>query len=297
VLIVVAMISVVSGAVVAQQNAPAGPLELTPEERAIRNNAEMFVRAFNQGEAKQVAALFTSDSQMSHNGELIAVGREAIEEAYTQFFQQHPGIKISVTVESIRLLGPNLAIEKGTSQVESGGDESTLDAYTLVHVKRDGQWLTATADVDQQPAVPPMDWKKELGFLEGKWVAEAKGWRVVTTVEWVAGGNFMKRSFEVQNEGKTENSGIQVIGWDPIEGAVTSWTFGSDGGHGRGWWTRDGDNWIVHSEGTTAAGERLQATNMITMLGDDLFRWQSTDRSIGGFALDDTDSIRVQRVK
>jgi uncharacterized protein (TIGR02246 family) len=280
----------------AQEKKKDRPEKPSPEQLSIQKNAEAFVEAFNKADPKAVAALYTANGQMSVDGETIAEGRAAVEKAYADFFEGNPKTTISVTIDSIKVMGPNLVIEKGTSQLTSN-DEPVVDAYTLVHVKQDGKWLTATADVRQRLAAPEFDWKQELGFLAGKWIAEEKDWSVETSFEWVAGGNFLKRSFEVTNGDKVESSGVQVIGWDPIEGAVTSWVFGSDGGHGRGWWTRDGDHWVIQSEGTTAGGEILQATNVMTLLGDDEFRWQSTDRSLNGVTLEDTQSVRVRRVK
>lgn len=280
----------------AQETKQTKPTKRSPEQQAIQKNAEAFVEAFNKADAKAVAALYTANGQMSVDGETIAEGRAAVEKAYADFFKDNPKTTISVTIDSIKVMGPNLVIEKGFSQLTSS-DEPVLDAYTLVHVKQDGTWLTATADVRQRPAAPADDWKHELGFLSGKWIAEEKDWRVQTSFEWVAGGNFLKRTFEVTNGDKVESSGVQVIGWGPMEGAVTSWIFGSDGGHGRGWWTRDGEQWVIQSEGTTAGGEILRATNVMTLLGNNEFRWQSTKRSLNDVALDDTQSIRVRRVK
>ena len=280
----------------AQENKKAEPQKPSPEQQAIQKNAEAFVEAFNKADAKGIAALFTANGQMSVDGETMAEGRVAIEKAYVDFFKENPQTTISVTIDSIKVLGPNLAIEKGTSQLTSS-DEPVLDSYTLVHTQQDGKWLTATADVRQQTVVPEFDWKKELGFLVGKWIAEEKDWQVETSFEWVAGGNFLKRSFQVTNAGQVESTGVQVIGWDPLEGSVTSWVFGSDGGHGRGWWTRDDDHWVIDLQSTTASGEILQATNVMTLLGEDQFRWQSTNRSLNGAPLEDTPSVRVRRLK
>ena len=79
VLVLMALMSFCSGAIVAAQDTPPRLTPLTPQELAIRKNAELFVNAFNKRDAKEVALLFTADSQMSHNGELIAEGREAID--------------------------------------------------------------------------------------------------------------------------------------------------------------------------------------------------------------------------
>ena len=138
--------------------------KLSPEQTAIRNNAQAFVDAFNVADARAVASLFAPDGQMSVDGETIAEGRKAIEEAYAGFFKENPQVRISVTIDSIRLLGPNLAIEKGTSQSTSE-EVPVVDGYTMVHVRRGGEWLTATAEVIQRPVVPQFNWKTELGFL------------------------------------------------------------------------------------------------------------------------------------
>lgn len=267
----------------------------SPEELAVRKNAEAFVKAFNKADAKSVAALFAPTGQMSVDGEPVAVGREEIETTYTKFFKENPGKKIRVTIDSIRVVGPNLAVERGTSQVTSE-DSDVLDVYTVVHVRKDGQWFTATADVKQEPIAWEYDWKEELGVLVGNWVATKEDWRVESTIEWVANDAFLRRNFKVINAGKVESSGVQVIGWDAREGTITSWDFGADGGHARGWWTRDGEQWVIESEGTTPYGELVQATNVITLLGKDAFRWQSTKRSVENVPLDDTDSILVRRV-
>lgn len=276
------------------QNSMAAQPKLSVEEQAIHTNAKAFVEAFNKADAKAVAALFADNGQMSVDGVAIAEGRTDVEKAYASFFGENPETTISVTIDSIKLLGPNLAIEKGTSEITSS-KLPVVDAYTLVHVRQNGKWLIVTANIIQRSITPQFDWKEELGFLVGQWIAEKEDWQVKTSIVWVANGNFLKRSFEVTSGGKVESSGIQVIGWDPIERSVTSWNFGSEGGHGRGWWSRDGDNWVINSEGTTLGGEIIRATNVFTILGEDVFRWQSTGRSIDGVALEDTESIRVRR--
>ena len=283
------------GCCFAQDASP--PAELSPDQQAIRKNAEAFVAAFDKGDAKSVAALWTENGEMSLDGEAVAVGREQVAEKYAEYFEENAGAKIEVNIESIRVLGPSLAIERGRSEVINDEDDFVADAYRLVHVKQDGKWLIATADVQQEIVEPPFDWKAELGFLVGKWKAEEGDWVVTTEIEWVPGGHFLKRTFSIKEDNAEQRTGVQLIGWDAREQAITSWTFGTDGGHGRGWWSRDDNQWLVETEGTTADGEIVTATNVLTFLDEDHFRWQSTGRSIEGAPLPDTDSVRVSRVK
>ena len=283
------------GCGLAQDASP--PAKLSPDQQAIRKNAEAFVAAFDQGDAKSVAALWTENGELSLDGEAVAVGREQVAEKYAEYFEENAGAKIEVNIESIRVLGPSLAIERGRSEVINDEDDIVADAYRLVHVKQDGKWLIATADVQQEIVEPPFDWKAELGFLVGKWKAEEGDWVVTTEIEWVPGGHFLKRTFSIKEGADEQRTGVQLIGWDAREQAITSWTFGTDGGHGRGWWSRDDNQWLVETEGTTADGEIVTATNVLTFLDEDNFRWQSTGRSIEGAPLPDTDSVRVSRVK
>lgn len=269
---------------------------LSADEQAVVKTAEAFVEAFNQGDAKSVAALWAEDGEMSVDRDNMATGRAQVEKAYADFFTENSGVQISVHIESMRRLGRNMIVEKGMSEVMNDDSDEFVDTYTLVHVKNGENWFIATADVQQQ-VVDHFDWKSALAFLEGKWKAEDGKWRVETEFEWVSEGSFLKRTFAVYDGEQKQSSGVQVIGWDPLEESVTSWTFGSDGGHGRGWWVLDDDQWEVTAEGVTAGGDVLTATNVFTIVNDDTFRWQSTDRSIDGYALEPTDPVRISRVK
>ena len=269
---------------------------LSADEQTVRQHAEAFVAAFNQADAEAVAALWAEDGEMSVDGETRSTGRREVEQAYSEFFAANPGVQISVHINSVRRLGPNMMIEKGVSEIMNDEADHIVDAYTLVHVRRDNQWLIATADV-QQEVVDAPDWRADLAMLEGKWQASEGAWRLETEYEWVANDNFLKRTFTVIADDQVERTGVQVIGWDPMEQTITSWMFSADGGHGRAWWIRDGNQWEITAEGVTPEGEQVTATNLITILSDDSFRWQSTNRSIGGYALDNTESIRVTRVK
>ncbi|TWT81367.1 hypothetical protein CA13_28190 [Planctomycetes bacterium CA13] len=279
----------------AQDNSP--PPKLSADQQAIRKNAEAFVAAFDKGDAKAVASFWAKKGEMSLDGEPVAVGREQVAASYADYFKDNEGAKIEVNIESIRVLGPNLAIERGSSEVLNDADDSVIDAYRLIYAKEDGKWLIASADIQQEVIQPPFDWKEELGFLVGKWTTKDGDWSANTEFEWALGGNFLKRTFTIKDGDEEDRTGIQLIGWDASEQLITSWTFGVDGGHGRARWFRDGDQWIVESDGVSPNGEIVLAHNIITPLDDDAFRWQSTGRSIAGVALEDTETVRVSRVK
>jgi uncharacterized protein (TIGR02246 family) len=106
--------SVLSQSEPAKQAAPA--VDRSADEAVIRANIEQFVKAYNTGNAKAVAALFTADGQVEDKDGDIAEGREAIEQTFAGLFADSPQKRIEVSVESIRFIGADLAVETGTSK-------------------------------------------------------------------------------------------------------------------------------------------------------------------------------------
>ena len=110
------------------------PQEDSPELAAIRAEAEVFRKAFQSGDAKAIASLWTEDGEyIDPSGERLA-GRAAIEKGYTDFFAAHPGTEMKITIDSLRLVGPNTAIEDGRVALqpapEDGAGASTTRQST-----------------------------------------------------------------------------------------------------------------------------------------------------------------------
>ena len=61
--------------------------ELSPAQEAIKETAEAFVAAFNKGDAKAVATLWSEDGEMSVDGQNTATGRAEIEGASPRGFR------------------------------------------------------------------------------------------------------------------------------------------------------------------------------------------------------------------
>ena len=86
--------------------------KLSPDQQAIRKNAEAFVAAFDKADPDSVAALWAENGEMSLDGDTIAVGREQVAAQYAEYFRENPGAKIEVHIDTIRVLGPALAVER-----------------------------------------------------------------------------------------------------------------------------------------------------------------------------------------
>ena len=89
------------------------------DEQALRALVAEFTRAFNAGEVKAVAALFSSDARMVTLTGRTINGRAAIEQLFALSFEEYPGQTIEVKTENLRFLGSDSAIEEGTATITS----------------------------------------------------------------------------------------------------------------------------------------------------------------------------------
>ena len=225
------------------------------------------------------------------------VGRDEIAKHFDYMFAGAEDAKLTVEIDSVEFVSPNVAIERGTARVEYGEGEPEDTIYSAVHVKRDGQWMLDRVSEEEVPQPPPSHYEelKELEFLVGSWVDSDDQATIQTDCEWTKNRNFLTRSFAVIIGDQVDMSGMQVIGWDPAAKKIRSWVFDSDGGFGEGTWTRKGDRWFIQSTGTLADGSRTSAVNILTYIDDDTLTWQSINREVDGEMLPNVAEVQVVR--
>jgi uncharacterized protein (TIGR02246 family) len=266
------------------------------DEKAIRSLAESFVKAYNAKDAKALAALFVANGEIVNQEGKSVQGQEAIQREFAQIFKQQPKAHIKATLRSLRFLGPNLAVEDGSSTVsnETGATEER-NLYTVIHVKQNDQWRMASArDLPDQTS-SGKDEIKQLDWLVGQWVDESPDKLVETTYRWSDDHRFLVSEYKVQIEGQPAIAGTERIGWDPLAQKIRSWEYDSHGGFGEGLWTRNGNQWIVKMTGETHDGQIASSTNIITQVSKDRTTWQSKDRVIGEEWMKDIEEIPVVR--
>jgi uncharacterized protein (TIGR02246 family) len=273
----------------------AQPAAASADLDAIRAGSDAYVKAFNQGQAKEVAALWAKDCEFVDSSGLTTIGRDAIEKAYTQFFAEHPQAKIQIAIDSLRLLGPAAAIEDGRTLIESAG-AATAGKYTAVHVKADGQWRVASVRESPVETSAAAAHLADLDWLIGTWSAEEYGTRTDSVCRWVADGSFVERTYTATHADGTKSSGVQLIGWSPEDECVESWDFSAGGGSARGAWQPQPGGWQAEVRGRMPDGTPTTAVNRLTRLDDNAYVWQSTQRSVGGRSLPDTDEVVIKRV-
>jgi uncharacterized protein (TIGR02246 family) len=258
------------------------PADRSADEAAVRANVEAFVKAYNAGDAKAAAALFALDGQIiTQDGDTVE-GREAIELGFDEIFAETPDARMEVTVDSIRFIGADLALEVGsTKDTPAPGETPEYGRYTVLHVKRDGKWLMAAArDTEGEPPTAH-ERLLPLAWLIGEWIDDGGSAVVRTECRWSDDKNFLMQEMNLQIAGKDAMQVTQRIGWDPLSKRVRSWVFDTEGGFGEGVWARDGDSWIIKSTGVRPDGVAASATSVIVPAGKDGYVWRVNDRVIG----------------
>ena len=267
------------------------------DEEAIRQADDSFVKAYGQANAKSVAAHFTADAEYVDELGNVFQGRAAIEESLTEFFDENPGCKLEMNIDTIRFISAGVAVEDGTTTItRAEGDTSVDSLYTTVHVKTDGKWLAASVR-DHAPKNRRLHRSQlqQLEWLVGDWVDEGDDSIVQFSCQSVDNGNFLLRKFAIQVAGQEAMSGTQRIGWDPLTGKLRAWIFDSEGAYSEGLWHRDGETWVLKSTGVTADGQTASSTSIYTFVNGHTMTWQSVHHEIAGVQQLDSEVVTIVR--
>jgi len=270
-----------------------------PAEAAIRATADAFVQAFDRGDAKAVAALWTTNGSVVDDRGQLFKGRKAIEDEYQAFFKAYPGAKMEVAIKSLDFPSPTTAVEDGTARVVVRGPSPPVAShYTVFHVQEGGKWLMAAVRETAIPLFSSSGRLEELGWLIGSWKTKSEGATVNTSFRWVANKSFIQREYRVQQSGTATSSGTQIIGWDPQAERIRSWSFDSSGGHGTSLWSTVPEGWLIESTGTLADGTPTSSRELLIRVAgeDNVFGWRSFDRRAGRAALPDLREVVLDRV-
>jgi uncharacterized protein (TIGR02246 family) len=273
----------------------AGKPEKSPAELEIEAATAAFVKAFNAGDVKAITALFTDDAECADEDGTVAEGKQAIADTFARALAANPGGKMEIRVDSVRFLSPDVAKEEGRSTVTLAGGGTDVDRYAVLYVKKDGKWLQSSVRERPESDVSPHERLQELEWLVGDWINESQDAVVRTSCKWSDDGNFLIRDFLVKTQGETVLSGTQRIGWDPARNQFKTWIFDSAGGFGDGYWSRNGNQWVIKVEGVRRDGQHASATNIMTRLSTDRASWKSVDMTIGGAAVPGIDEFIIVR--
>jgi|GEM_PF-5133984 len=108
-----------------------------------------------------------------------------------------------------------------------------------------------------------------LKWMVGQWTTQGTGPVARLSVNWSTDNKYLVQKFQVDLPGQKPLHGVQRITWDPARKAIRSWIFRSDGGFAESSWSREGDTWVVQTQGTHADGSATSAVDLWAADGPD----------------------------
>lgn len=272
---------------------------MPPEMAAVLANDRAYEEAYAKADIDALAGFFTEDAEYTSDDGRNFSGSAAIKACLRDAFRTNKGSKISISVDSVKPLSPDVVVEKGSTTVVSKSGEEVEALYTAIHVKKDDKWKISQLIETPMPEITPTDRLAELTWLLGDWQEADKdaGVTVHSHYQWARGGSFITRNVTVKRGEDPILEGWQIIGWDPVAEGIRSWTFDDKGGYSEGTWTREGQRWLVRDSGYAADGSRTSADQTITKTSDDRFFWESGNRTLDGEPQPSIGRIEISRAK
>jgi uncharacterized protein (TIGR02246 family) len=269
------------------------------DKEAIAKCAAAFLDAFHKGDAKALAAFWTPNGEFIDQTGKHIKGRKALEKAFTTLFAEHKDLKARIDSHTLNFVTPNVAIEEGTTEVFApDGKPPTKVNYTMVHVKKEGEWLIAR--LRNSPFVPPSNYPhlRGLEWAIGDWAGKTEtGEMEHLSLSWAEGQNFIVAKFSTTVRDVSVGSSKALIGWDPVSKRIRSWFFDATGGFGEGAWSGSGQKWTIKIANTLPDGKKAATTITLGQADADTISLQAKDRSVDDIKLPDTKAVKLKRTK
>jgi len=271
----------------------------SPERAAVAANDRAYEAAYAKGDVKALADFFSDDAEYTSDDGQKFSGRAEIEGSIRSALSGNKGAKLTITLDSVKVLAPEVVIEKGSTSVTSKDGDASGALYTAIYVKKDGKWKINQLVETPLPSVSAHEHLQDLEWLIGDWEDTDKtdNTTVRSQNTWARGGNFITRNITVKRGTETTLEGWQIIGWDPVWERIRSWTFDSEGGFSDGTWTGEGDHWLLRETGVTPDGGRTGSDNTFNKRSNDRITWESTNRTLDGEPQPGIGPIEVNRAK
>jgi uncharacterized protein (TIGR02246 family) len=273
-----------------EQKSPSSPADQTTDDEG-----QKYEEAYNKGDAKTLAGLYSDDVDYIDQDGAEVKGRDAMEKLLADNFQQNPGAKLAIATEEVKQLTPDVRVTRGFATVTPANGAAGTTRYTAVRVRKGDHW--EISQLNEREAPPPNAYSKleVLEWLAGTWRDKSGDQTVQSKINWAGDRNFLVRTINVKGD-QSATDGWEIIGWDPLRQKIRSWIFDSNGGFGESTWINDGENWLIRASNVLPDGSRSTAENVLTKVDDNKFTWESQNRTLNGEPQPSLDKIEVQRV-
>jgi uncharacterized protein (TIGR02246 family) len=267
----------------------------SPANQTTDDDGRKYEEAYNKGDAKALAKLYSDDVDYIDQDGAEVKGRDAMEKLLGDNFQQNPGVKLAVTTEEIKQLTPEVKVSRGFATVTPANGAAETTRYTAVRVRKGDHW--EISQLNERQAPPPSAYSRleVLGWLTGTWQDKSGDQTVQSKINWAGDKSFLVRTISLKGD-QTTTDGWEIIGWDPLRQRIRSWIFDSHGGFGESTWVNDGENWLIRASNVLPDGSRSTAENVLTKVNDNEFTWESQNRTLNGEPQPSLDKTEVQRI-
>ena len=117
-------------------------------------NDRAYEAAYAKADVKALADFFADDAQYTADDGRTFDGRAAIEKSIAETFKARKGATLAINLDSVRVLAPEVVMEKGFTTVTAKNGTTNGAQYAAFYVKKDGKWWIAACRVTI-PAPPP----------------------------------------------------------------------------------------------------------------------------------------------
>ena len=269
----------------------------TDDIQSIAQSIEGYVKDFNEANVSGIVSRWSENGRMTDVDGNVIQGRDKLTEQLTAYFKDVQGALLSVDVQSLEWISPSVARETGVATITVADQQPERTDYVAMHIKTAEGWKLDSIVEGPFAAPAPSNYErlKDLEWMIGTWQAENDQSSITTTCRWSKNQNFIIRSFAVQNEGQDTFEGTQVIGWDPINNAIRSWTFDSDGGYAAGRWTIEDGRWLENSKSILPDGRVGSSTHIFRHSDDGSVSYQAIARQVDDELLPSVGPVTVNR--
>jgi uncharacterized protein (TIGR02246 family) len=264
------------------------------DESDIRAAAQAYVNAFNTGDAKALAELWAVDAEYITPLGISLKGRDQIREGFESFFQNNREGTLELKDLEVKIENPKAARTTGSARFTGKSESPTETDFVAQYEKRDGKWqLVNVGEADSQS--PHYSYLKNLSWLVGSWSNEKEDIKVETFCDWTTNKNFLTMTYTVTVNKEPDAQGTEIIGWDPTEKTIRSWSFDSEGGFGQGVWTKQDGKWFVKTATTLNDGTKASSLNSFAPADNNSFTWSSINRETAGEPLPSINDVKIVR--
>ncbi|MBV9104562.1 MAG: SgcJ/EcaC family oxidoreductase [Verrucomicrobia bacterium] len=280
--------SVVTASVAADNSSPDAQhtkhatVQSSPEYQAAEDQFRKYQEGYDRGDAKALASFYAEDVDYIDQDGVEVKGRGEMEKLFMENFQANPGAKITITIEEVKPLTPDVQVNRGVATVTAADGTTASTRYAAVLAKKPDCWQICQLTETAAPAPSADSQLKPLQWLIGSWENKEADQTVETKVEWAGDKNFLVRTFKLKGAEEGETDGWEIVGWDPDRRQIRSWIFDSNGGFGESSWAYHAGHWLILASNVVPDGSRSTAENVLTKVDDNKFTWESQNRTLNG---------------